>query len=65
MPPAPFLFAIHSSERHLFTFPPTNPQSSVGMVRPPKVRPGIFDLLQEIDSSDDDVSRRGRCVATF
>ena len=28
------------------------------MVRPPKVRPSIFDLLQQIESSDDDMSRR-------
>jgi hypothetical protein len=28
------------------------------MVRPPKVCPSIFDLLQQIESSDDDVSRR-------
>jgi hypothetical protein len=28
------------------------------MVGPPKVRPSIFDLLQQIESSDDDMSRR-------
>jgi hypothetical protein len=28
------------------------------MVRPPKVRPDLYDLLQQIESSDDDVSRR-------
>ena len=37
---------------------PTSPLSSDGMVRPPKVRPNLFDLLQQIESSDDDVSRR-------
>jgi hypothetical protein len=28
------------------------------MVRPPKIRPNLYDLLQQIESSDDDVSRR-------
>jgi hypothetical protein len=37
---------------------PTSPLSSDGMVRPPKVCPSIFGLLQQIESSDDDVSRR-------
>lgn len=37
---------------------PTSPRSSDGVVRPPKVRPNLFDLLQQIESSDDDVSRR-------
>ena len=37
---------------------PTSPRSNDGMVRPPKVRPNLFDLLQQIESSDDDVSRR-------
>ncbi len=37
----------------------TSPLSSDGMARPPKVRPsGIFDLLQQIESDDDDVPRR-------
>ena len=37
----------------------TSPLSSDGMARPPKVRPsGIFDLLQQIESGDDDVPRR-------
>ena len=36
---------------------PTSPLSSNGMVRPPKVRPNLYDLLQQIESSDDDVSR--------
>ena len=34
------------------------PRSSDGVVRPPKVRPNLFVLLQQIESSDDDVSRR-------
>ena len=37
---------------------PTSPLSSDGMVRPPKVRPNLYDLLQQIESRDDDVSRR-------
>ena len=37
---------------------PTSPLSSDGMVCPPKVRPNLYDLLQQIESSDDDVSRR-------
>jgi len=37
---------------------PTSPRSSDDVVRPPKVRPNLFDLLQQIESSDDDVSRR-------
>ena len=37
---------------------PTSPRNSDGVVRPPKVRPNLFDLLQQIESSDDDVSRR-------
>ena len=37
---------------------PTIPLSSDDMVRPPKVRPDLYDLLQQIESSDDDVSRR-------
>ena len=37
---------------------PTSPLSSDDMVRPPKVRPNLYDLLQQIESSDDDVSRR-------
>ena len=39
---------------------PTSPLSSDGMVCAPKVRPNLFDLLprQQIESSDDDVSRR-------
>ena len=41
---------------------PTSPRSSDDVVRPPKVRPNLFDLLQQIESSDDDVSRR---VALF
>jgi hypothetical protein len=37
---------------------PTSPLSNDGMVRPQKVRPGTLDLLQQIQSSDDNVSRR-------
>ena len=37
---------------------PMSPFSSDGMVRPPKVRPNLYDLLQQIESSDDDVARR-------
>ena len=37
---------------------PMSPFSSDGMVRPPKVRPNLYDLLQQIESSDDGVSRR-------
>jgi hypothetical protein len=33
---------------------PTSPLSSDGIVRPPKVRPSLYDLQQQIESSDDD-----------
>ncbi len=35
---------------------PTSPVSS--RVRPPKARPNHYDLLRQIESSDDDVSQR-------
>ena len=37
---------------------PTSPVSSDGRVRPPKARPNLYDLLRQIESSDDDVSQR-------
>jgi hypothetical protein len=39
---------------------PTSSWSSDGIVRPPKARPSLYDLLRQIESSDsdDDVSRR-------
>ena len=37
---------------------PTSPVSSDGRVRPPKARPNLYDLLRQIESSNDDVSQR-------
>ena len=37
---------------------PMSPVSSDGRVRPPKARPNLYDLLRQIESSDDDVSQR-------
>ena len=37
---------------------PTSPVSSDGRVRAPKARPNLYDLLRQIENSDDDVSRR-------
>ena len=37
---------------------PMSPVSSDGRVRPTKARPNLYDLLRQIDSSDDDVSQR-------
>jgi hypothetical protein len=35
---------------------PMSPVSSDGRVRPPKARPNVYDLLRQIENSDDDVS---------
>jgi hypothetical protein len=37
---------------------PMSPVSSDGRVRPPKARPNLYDLLRQIESSDDDVSQK-------
>jgi hypothetical protein len=37
---------------------PMSPVSSDGRVRPTKARPNLYDLLRQIESSDDDVSQR-------
>jgi hypothetical protein len=37
---------------------PMSPVSRDGRVRPPKARPNLYDLLRQIENSDDDVSRR-------
>jgi hypothetical protein len=37
---------------------PMSPVSSDGRVRPTKARPNLYDLLRQIENSDDDVSRR-------
>jgi hypothetical protein len=37
---------------------PMSPVNSDGRVRPTKARPNLYDLLRQIESSDDDVSQR-------
>ena len=37
---------------------PMSPVSSDGRVRPTKARPNLYDLLRQIESSDDGVSKR-------